>query len=65
MKTKEKTKSVQLSVEGLPRMTRQRHPVWDDLDRIKEKHGAELYESLVRKYGDPFKLKEPRTSKTA
>ena len=39
-----------------------RHPVWDDLERGKEKIGAEIRESLVRKYGDPFKLKEPRTA---
>jgi len=41
-----------------------RHPVWDDLDRAKEEIGAEIYESLVRKYGDPFKLKEPKNPET-
>jgi len=41
-----------------------RHPVWDDLDRIREEHGAKIYESLVREFGDPFKLKEPRNPAT-
>jgi len=42
-----------------------RHPVWDDLERVRKKLGAEGYKDLVEKYGDPFKLKEPRTPETA
>lgn len=41
----------------------ERHPVWDELDRIKEEVSTELYEGLVRKYGDPFKLKDPSNPK--
>ena len=37
------------------------HLIWDELERIKEEHGAKIYESLVREFGDPFKLKNPKT----
>jgi len=47
MKTKQKT---------------DRHPVWDELERVKKEIGAEMYKDLVREFGDPFKLKNPKTA---
>ena len=44
---------------------KQRHPVWDDLDKVREELGAKRYKELVSKYGDPFKLKEPRNPEIA
>lgn len=49
MKTKEKEK---------------RHTIWDGLERAKKEIGADIRESLVRGFGDSFKLKNSRTHET-